>query len=251
MPLPAEKGDSLKKGTALLVLVLAAVAASFTLAPAGYGADFGIDRIGLYFGNNRAESTTVEDTGGYGAYADIRFTGSGLLQGYWEVDGRTLSPVSRHLVSGGTVTVRTPESPGLPTFDPGTHTVRFVVMSPTVAMPLPTILYFVVPRSAAYRSLPLKTLAPADGAVVRYSRPLLSWEKGKGSTLYLVVFYGGRESRPLFSAYTREESYTLPEEVLGPVFAAGKKYYWKVIGFDARNSVVTSTGLKSFYLDNN
>ncbi|RQW84852.1 MAG: hypothetical protein EHM79_13100, partial [Geobacter sp.] len=90
-------------------------------------AAFGIKRIELYFDNRRAEITIPKHFPNLKAFVDIRYTGSGVLEGYWEVDGRVISRVHQMLTFGSSVTLRTPEIPAMPTFDPGSHIVRFVI----------------------------------------------------------------------------------------------------------------------------
>ncbi len=97
-------------------------------------AEFMITRLQLYFENGRAEITVKRNQPGLKAYAEIRYVGSGLLQGYWEVDGRILSHVNRHLVYGRSLTLESPEIPSLPTFTTGTHIVRFLITNPSLEM---------------------------------------------------------------------------------------------------------------------
>ena len=211
------------------------------------GANFDILRIGLYFDNKRAESTIDMNAPLYKAYADIRYVGSGLLQGYWEVDGRILSHVNQPLTYAGGTTLMTLDVPSLPTNDVGSHVVRFVVTNPASALPSPSIVYFVVQKNAARGKCTIRTIYPSDSASVAYSPLKLKWSKMKDSTLFLVGFYDDPDSKPLFSAYTKKTSYTLPKTVLESVFSPGKKYYWKVIGFDARNNMTCGTESRSFF----
>jgi hypothetical protein len=93
---------------------------------------FGINRIELFFGNRRAETTDPKLFPNIKSYAEIRYTGSGVLDGFWEVDGRLIRGF-QILTFGLTVTLRTPEIPAMPTFDPGSN---IVVESAMGALPL-------------------------------------------------------------------------------------------------------------------
>src|SRR5574337_40620 len=93
-------------------------------------AGFTVTRVRLYFENKRPEITVKRNEPSPPAYAEVEFTGSGLLEGFWEADGRLLSNVSQHVLSGKNAVFETPDTPGLPTFDPGTHRVRFVITRP-------------------------------------------------------------------------------------------------------------------------
>lgn len=192
---------------------------------------FGIKRINLYFENGRAEITVKKNQKDLKATADISFIGSGLFKGYWEVDGRVLSQVNMPLMSGQSITLTTPEIPPLPTFETGTHTVRFVVTSPAQGIPLPSLVYFVTAEESAERFIALKLKSPADKAELPYAPVLFQWEEF-ASTLYLIQFYENTDSKPVFSAYTRKPNYKLPDVALKSTFRTGKVYYWKVTGFD-------------------
>ena len=115
------------------------------LPPAIGSTSLEITRVELYFENHRAEITTERNFPRLKAYALVRSTGSGLLQGYWKVDNQILSQVSQQVTAGQTVILETPEVPPLPTFNPGTHQVRFEITSPSTTIPLPRALYFVTP----------------------------------------------------------------------------------------------------------
>lgn len=101
-----------------------------------------VTKLRLYFENKRPETTVKRNEPSPPAYAEVEFSGSGLLEGFWEVDGRLLAKVSLHAVSGKSIVIKTPETPGLPTFDPGTHRVRFVITTPGGAQSVETV-YFV------------------------------------------------------------------------------------------------------------
>jgi len=210
------------------------------------GASFAINRIGLYFENKRPDITVERNLQNLKAYADIRFAGSGLMQGYWEVDGRILSQVNQHLTSGGSITLQTPEIPSLPTFDTGTHIVKFIVKNPSIGIPPPSILYFVIPEGVTCSVVSIKPLAPAEGVEVAYSPLKFEWEKAGDATLFLIGFYDNPDSKPIFSAYTKDTAYMLPESVLKSIFLPGNKYYWKIMGFDAKNNVICENKFQEF-----
>ena len=211
------------------------------------GSSFNIRRIVLYFDNRRPE-TVVERNGRIRAYADIGFVGSGLLQGYWEVDGRILSQVNQHLTFGGSTTLQTLAIPPLPTFDPGTHVVRFVVTNPVAGISIPSILYFVIPEDATCSLESIRPVEPPDGIEADYAPLRFAWEKGAESRIYLIGFYEDKkhDTKPLFSAYVKEHSYILPEQAIKNFFTPGHTYYWKVMGFDDKNAVVCENRLQGF-----
>lgn len=192
---------------------------------------FGIKRISLYFENDRAETTVKKNQPRLKAFADISYIGSGLLKGYWEVDGRVLAQVNQPLMSGQRITFTTPEIPPLPTFETGTHTVRFVITSPAQGIPLPSLVYFVTADESVERQIALRLKSPADRADLPYTSQQFQWEEF-ASALYLVQYFEKPAGKPVFSAYTRKPYYKLPDAVLKSVFEPGRDYSWKVIAFD-------------------
>lgn len=209
------------------------------------GAEFNIKRIELYFENKRAE-ITVERNYPLKANADIRFVGSGLLQGFWEVDGRILSRVDQHLTFGRSVTLQTPEIPSLPTFDTGTHIVRFVITNPVTEIPLASILYFVTPTEFKGRPIGIHLISPENDSMLEYSPLKFQWGKINKTTLFLIQYFDNLNKNPIFSAYTREAFYFLPEFALKNIFSTGQKYYWKVMGFDSENNIIGESTVWNF-----
>ncbi|MEW6570216.1 MAG: S8 family serine peptidase [Nitrospirota bacterium] len=210
------------------------------------GADFALKRIELYFDNRRPEITVARNYPKLRAFAAIRFTGSGLLQGYWEVDGRLLSTVNQHLVYAKDVLLETPEIPPLPTFDPGSHIVRFVITSPSTAIPLPSIVYFVTPGETIPIPAKIKLIAPAHEAKIKYAPERFLWEPLDATAVYLIQYFDKPGSKPIFSAYTIESSYSLPQSVFNTVFSPGQKYSWKVTGFKDEKNIRGESEIRSF-----
>lgn len=197
------------------------------------GGTFGIRRIALHFENGRAETTVLKNTSGLKAYADIRYNGTGLLKGYWEVDGRLLTYVSQPLSANQQITLTTPDIPPLPTFEPGTHTLRFVVTHPPAAqaLALPALIYFVTTDETAATPETLILKTPQDNQEVPYAPLKFEWQTSR-SALYVVQFFEKQDDKPVFSAYTKKNYYQLPLLVLKKSFKAGEKYYWRVTGYD-------------------
>ncbi|NWF93651.1 MAG: S8 family serine peptidase [Syntrophaceae bacterium] len=200
-------------------------------------AELSITRLQLYFENRRAEITVKRNQPSLKAYADLRFTGSGYLRGYWEVDGRILSYVNRHLVYGRSVTLETPEVPPLPTFVTGTHILKFVITSPSVELPMPEAIYFVTAEEFG-KAFSINLISPKDGAEIDYSPQIFRWEGRDQKVTYLIEFLEEGNGKPTFSAYTKRFDYTLPPSVLKTIFLPGRRYFWRVKGFDSENNVI-------------
>ncbi|MFB3884115.1 MAG: S8 family serine peptidase [Thermodesulfobacteriota bacterium] len=208
-------------------------------------AEFKITRLQLYFENGRAEITVKRNQPHLKAYADIRFVGSGFLRGYWEVDGRILSYVNMNLVYGRSVTLESPEVPFLPTFETGTHIVKFVVTNPSDALPMPEAIYFVTAEE--FRTIfSIRLISPKDRSELDYTPPTFQWEGKEKTVTYLIEFLEEEGGKPIFSAYTRKFDYSLPTSVLNNIFSSGKSYLWRVKGFDAENNIVGESPLFRF-----
>lgn len=207
--------------------------------------EFGITRLQLYFENRRAEITVKRNQPALKAFVDIRYVGSGLLQGFWEVDGRILQNVNRHLVYGRSVTIESPDIPSLPTFAAGTHVVRFVITSPTPAIPLPEAIYFVTAEEFRER-LAIRLIHPDDRSAVDYSSLAFQWEGRGREVIYLLEFLEEGREKPIFSAYSKRLDYDLPVPVLNSLFSRGKTYLWRVKAFDAENNNTGESPLFQF-----
>ncbi|MBM4146351.1 MAG: hypothetical protein FJ240_08780 [Nitrospira sp.] len=222
---------------ALLIFVTLSVfgAVSQKQALSAAGPAFSINRTALYFENRRPD-ITVQRNQPIKVFADIKYTGSGLLQGYWEVNGRILSYVNQHVISGNTLTIQTPQIPPIPTFDPGTHVVKFVITNPAKTVPLPSIAYFVAPSDYAGRSIVIKILSPKDKAVIEYAPVKFAWEGFQTDASYSIQFYDSpKAEKTVFSMCVLGSSYTLSGDALKMIFIPNKKYYWKIKGCSADN----------------
>jgi hypothetical protein len=214
-------------------------------------ADFRITRMQLYFQNRQPVITIKRNDTTLKTYAEINYVGSGLLQGYWEVDGNFLSNVIQTITSGTTVTIGSPTPPLLPTYSSGSHRIRFVVTKPSQDIPFPEIRYYVAaeePKPAEVKKLtPLSLLFPHNKGVISYAPVTFLWAtRETGIAAYFLEFYFKDEEKLLFSAYTKNPSYSLPETILKTFFSPGKTYAWKVKGFDTFNNVATESTLFTF-----
>ena len=217
----------------ITVLMLGTVSKEQELSAAAPA--FSINRIALYFENRRPD-ITVQRNEPVKVFVDIKYTGSGLLQGHWEVDGRILSYVNQHLISGNTLTLQAPATPLVPTFDPGTHVVKFVITNPVKTVPMPAILYFVAPSDYAGKSIVIKTLSPKDKSVIEYAPMKFAWEGFQIEASYSIQFYDSpKAEKPVFSLCVLGSSYTLSGDALKMIFVADRKYYWKIKGCSSQN----------------
>jgi hypothetical protein len=207
-------------------------------------ADFAIKRIQLYFDNRRAE-TTVKRNSTLQAYADISFSGNGLLRGYWEVDGRAYPPVIEHLSGMQSVTLTFPEVPPLPTFMPGSHIIRFVVTSPVSGLRNPEIIYYVTDDE----EVRIMTILPstAAGTIIDQADNTLSWSQLNNGSYYFIEMLG-ESKETIFSAYTKDPFYKIPDFAFRHVFHKGNTYKWRVKGFDTEGKLIGESPISTFEL---
>jgi len=208
--------------------------------------DFAINRIELFFdGNTPRASVAMNDR--LNAYAKISFNGSGLLRGYWQVDGRPYPPISRPLSGRENVIVKFSEFQSLPTFNPGSHRVEFIVTSPTPSFAAPYAFYL-VGHAAETALMPLFLNAPEENAALFRQAPAYRWATNDKVVSYLIEFFEFGGTEPLFSAYTVTGRYTLPPYALKSRFEAGKRYFWRVTGYDGEGNAVAKSAARTFEL---
>jgi hypothetical protein len=203
-----------------------------------------IIRIELYFENRRGETTVSRNHRGLKAYADIRYGGTGVLRGFWEVDGRRILDVNRQLTFGTNVTLSTPDVPDLSTFDTGTHIVRFIPTNPLPAGPLPELLYYVT-AARDLRSIRIAVQEGTAGGGTPATHSF-SWEKPPGMELFFIEFSEEAGGKPVFSAFTREAGYKLPGKGVEGIFTPGKRYFWRVKGYDGSDYQVGESAAAPF-----
>ncbi len=204
-------------------------------------ASFSAVRVELYFDGRRGE-TTVARRAPLVAYADVTVSGSGILQGYWEVDGRFLARFDQLVTFGSTATVRTPDVPALPTFDAGTHLVRLVLTAPASAVPPPALLYYVTGEGSPVR---IVLRAPDEGAEVRREAATFAWDPPDGAALFLVRYVDCQDGRVVASALTRDAAYAMPRRLVDERLRSGR-YCWTVTGFDDGGAPIGESAARSF-----
>ncbi len=210
------------------------------------GSELSVTRMRLYFKNKRGEITVNRNEKGLKTFADISYTGKGLFKGYWEVDNRIVSYVNKHLVYGKKLTISTPNIPALPTFSEGTHTVKFIIQSPDQGSTMPKAIYYVRPFEAV-EIVPIAQISPYNRAPVDYSPFTFKWGADDDLYTYLLEFTDTTPNKtPIFSAYTRNAEYALPPYVLKHYFKSGKRYFWKIKGFDSKDIISGESDEREF-----
>lgn len=203
--------------------------------------NFMIRRAELFFEDGRVEATVPRNFDKLKSYALISFVGSGILDGYWEVDGRIIGRVYEILNYGDNKKIETPPIPQLPTFEPGIHKLSFVILSPKIEISTVSIFYFVNTEEESIAVI--KILRP-EKEKVDPSGILFEWENLRGVQFYLIEFYEEGKKEPIFSAYTKENFYKLKEEILKTYFINEDEYYFKIFGFDEKEKKIGMSNLQ-------
>lgn len=200
-----------------------------------------ISRLELAFHDGKGQSVVRRNEQGLRARATLATVGSGLLQGYWEVDGRPFPPLEQYVTYGQTVNIETPDVPPLPTFDTGDHMLRFVITSPGLAFPLPTLVYTVTPEEGR----PIQLKSPLPGTLLPYAPAGFIWNAQPGVGHYELRFLS-QNGQKIFAAITKEPNYNLSEMALFKYFSPTASYYWQVEAYDAEGLPVGSSQSEPF-----
>ena len=210
--------------------------------------DLKIQRLDLYFSNRLPKMTVKQYQRDLKAFVDIRYTGAGLLQGQWEIDGRLFTKVNKQLYQGvQKITLQTPLAPPLPTYAVGTHRVSFVITRPGLQIEFPQAIYFVEAESGP-ATLTIQLLEPFDNQTAVCGPLTLRWKTAGKAYVYLVEFIAADGKEPVFSAYAKESSYTLREELCRSLLSSGRAYRWRVKGISQEGQIIGESETYTLYL---
>ena len=208
-----------------------------------------ITRVELYFENQRPEVTVKRHQEAPALFARVNFSGKGYFKAYWEVDGKKQKYVFRYLSAGPHETFAYPEIPPLPTFDYGTHRVRFVITTPGLHIDHPYAIYFVTADDVKQKLARIRLLEPSQGETLAPGDLTFQWEPEKKSSLYLLRLFSKEQKERIFSAYTRKIEYTLKPDILKNRMKPDKSYLWDVTGFNADDEIVSESTPFSFQVE--
>ena len=214
--------------------------------PAWAATNLRITRLQLSFPNGLPKITVKRGAPDLKVSASIRTSGIGILEGYWEVDGRLMGRFSRHVASPDQTTVLTsPDIRALPTFDVGSHRVRLVITKPVQPITLPQAMYFVTAEEDVVR-LALVVISPKDGMEIDASPIEFQWEKMEGIRAYCIEFQSEPENKPIFSSCIFEPGYILNDLALNLFFQPDETYTWQVTGIDTAGKTIAQSKLHRF-----
>jgi len=180
------------------------------------------------------------------AVLKMKMRGTGTVSGYWLVDGNPFEFFNELSVQGELKEISTNAIPGLPTMNPGVHTVSVVLTNPTeVQLSFPVLRYFVLASETK-----METLSPKDGFVVKEKEiPEFSWKEPKGGSKYKIGF-----SNYIYPLLMNESSINWvdvdsflkykPSKTLWNKISRNKWTYWKVKAFDTNGQFIAESDIQ-------
>ena len=187
-----------------------------------------------------------------GARVELTYEGAGLLKGYWQVDDRILSRVTKNLpfANSRTITLTLPKVPPLPTYSTGSHRLRFVITNPPMHIAFPQVIY-IVSGDDLSKTHPIHLLTPRDNAALDQDGLTFSWQPRHDTHLYKleILSRDTRGHQPVFSAYTSKTTYSIPASVTAKKFSDNGRWWWQVIGLDRNRRPVAKSGVRTFRLN--
>lgn len=176
----------------------------------------------------------------------LKMRGTGIVSGYWIVDGQPSYFFSETAYQGQVKTIPTPEIPGLPTFDPGMHTITLQLTRPALDVAVfPTLRYFVLP----YENI-IALLGPNDGAVIKEDEAAsFSWERALGGSRYQIAFSASlfpllRADADLAWRECPDQTRYAPDAETWRAIERDRWTYWKVRAVDSAGVVVAESGIR-------
>ncbi len=163
-------------------------------------AGFAISRMALAF-DDGAVVRIVPQKSRLRAAADVSYSGSGMLSGYWEIAepaSTSGTPIFRQLLSvaqgiGGSERAKV-TSPDLPTEIMGLYMARLRVTAPPPGFDPPVLYYYVgEPKPGTpFAFMPMTVMNPPNQAYVD-SATQFSWQPVKGARAYKIEIFANTE----------------------------------------------------------
>lgn len=209
--------------------------------------DLRVTNVYLGFENKQPRQTVQLRQNGLQAFADITYTGAGMIEGCWVVDGQVFADIAQYVTGVGAVHIGSPESPGFPTILEGLHIVGLVIKNPVQPFKPVRLSYFV--SAGEKTGGPLISLVdPPDSAVIDPAGQLFTWQSNAPLATYLIEFIDDNPARPVASAFTENRHYTLPIPVVKYKFIPGRIYFWRVKGFTASHEWISESHPRQFQI---
>ena len=173
-----------------------------------------------------------------------KMRGTGIVSGYWIVDGHPFEFFNEVAYQGELKVIRTRQIPGLPTIEPGLHTVTLRLTRPQVQVTFPELKYFVLPYEVF-----VETVSPPDGFVAKEKEiPEFSWKEPRGGVKYQIAFsnylypflYNTSNVRWIDLRTTLKY---VPTPSLWKSIKRNRWTYWKVRSLDTMDNIVAESDI--------
>jgi len=255
---PATVAAALRLGSGSLVLSRTFGAGPFggtataTINLGGSGAGpLTLSRVSLHF-EDRSFVRVLRAGDSAVAIAEINYSGSGVLNGFWEVatppstQGQPVfvpfASASTNLAAGGLSEVT---SPALPSASAGNYFVRFRVRTPAVPFEGLVIRYAV--EAAETATLPIETISPAEHATL-HADTRFEWRPTPGAVAYRLEFYTadvvpGADPPTSGQWVPASERGAFLSTLAQTHFDAARLYRWRIIALDGDSRVVGRSAL--------
>ncbi len=176
----------------------------------------------------------------------MKMRGTGIVAGYWVVDGHPFEFFNEVAYQGEVKEIYTRRVPGLPVIDPGVHTITLQLTRPgNILVTFPVLKYFVLPHENI-----IETLTPSDGFVAKEKEiPVFSWNEPKGASKYQVAFsnylytFMGESIGLIWIDVGTKLKYTPGLETWNQV-KRNRWTYWKVRALDTNNNVIAESDIQ-------
>lgn len=180
------------------------------------------------------------------AQLKIKMKGTGIVSGYWIVDGQPYQLFNETVYQGQLKTIFTPDFPGLPVITPSLHTITVKLTRPdSGTVVFPTLRYFVLP----YENI-IQILTPKDGSIIKEDTiAKFSWEEALGGSYYQIMF-----ANSLFPLLQNDASLKwldcpdrfnfTPEAEVWNLITRNQWTYWKVRAMDSGKNVLAESTIQ-------
>lgn len=178
----------------------------------------------------------------------MKMQGTGAVSGYWLVDDQPFDFFETMAYQGEIKTIYTKAIPGLPTIQPGMHTLTVRFIRPRLEeIVFPVLKYFVL----SYANT-VALVAPPDGYVAKETeKPVFSWRPVSGAARYQITFASEwqrllLDTPPLVWIDVLERTTMVPDNETWQSLARDHPAYWKVRALDSLGNVLAESEVQRF-----
>jgi len=178
------------------------------------------------------------------AVLKMKLRGTGIISGYWTLDGVPFEFINEVAVQGELKKIYTKDIPGLPTIDPGIHRISLKLTRPSTELIFPTLKYYVLPYENR-----VEIISPPDGFVAKEKEiPEFTWKEPAGGVKYKIAF-----ANYLYKFIYNKEKINWIDTALDRKFKPGNELwkgikrnswsYWKVQALDSNGAVIAESDI--------